>query len=59
MRRCIFIFTFIIIAAYVNAQVNAEALSSLKIKEDSLSYYAKRMIFDSIAENRFYYDSIL
>jgi len=33
-------------------------LTSLKTQEDTLSYYAKGMVFDSFAENRFHYDSV-
>lgn len=58
MFRCILTALFFIVVAPAKAQLTAEDAASLKIQEDSLKYYGKRMIFDSIAQNRFYNDSI-
>jgi hypothetical protein len=58
MFRYIFIGLLFIASAPVKAQINAEDIKSLKTQEDSLKYYAKRMILDSVAQNRFYADSI-
>jgi hypothetical protein len=57
MLRYIFIALFFI-SASLKAQPYTESLASLKQQEDSLSYYAKAMIFDPFTENRFHYDSI-
>jgi len=49
----------IVIALSSKAQKLSPAdLASLKTQEDTLSYYAKSMVFDSFAENRFHYDSL-
>ena len=54
-----FLFAFLLICLSSRAQQLSPAdLASLKIQEDSLSYYAKNMIFDSFPENRFHYDSV-
>lgn len=58
MFRYILIFLFCFTGASVKAQVNAEDITSLQRQEDSLKYYAKGMIYDSMAENRFYFDSV-
>lgn len=39
-------------------QLSQPDYASLKMQEDSLSYFAKGMIFDSFPENRFRYDSL-
>lgn len=57
MLRYIFIF-LLFISAEVNAQLNSADISSLKNQEDSLTYYSRKMIIDSIPANRFHYDSI-
>ena len=49
----------IVIALSSKAQKLAPAdLAILKTQEDTLSYYAKSMVFDSFVENRFHYDSL-
>jgi hypothetical protein len=49
----------IVIALSSKAQKLSPAdLASLKTQEDTLSYYAKSMVFDSFVENRFHYDSL-
>src|ERR1041385_8844650 len=54
-----FLFTFLVISLSSTAQQLSPAdFASLKIQEDSLSYYAKNMVFDSFPENRFHYDSV-
>lgn len=58
MFRYILIFLFCFTGTLVKAQVNAEDISSMQKQEDSLKYYAKGMIYDSMPENRFYFDSI-
>lgn len=58
MFRYILFSLFFIASASAKAQISLENLTALKTKEDSLKPYAKRMIFDSIAENRFYSDSV-
>jgi hypothetical protein len=56
MLRYIFI-VLLFFSATSNAQLGTPDIASLEKKEDSLAFYAKRMILDSIAENRFHYDS--
>jgi len=54
-----FLFALLLIGLSSKAQTLSPAdFASLKIQEDSLSYYGKKMIFDSFPENRFHYDSI-
>jgi len=57
MLRYIFIFLLFIPAA-VNAQLSNADFVSLKSQDDTLAYYSYKMVTDSIAENRFEYDSI-
>lgn len=57
MLRYILIF-LLFVSAEANAQLSDVSLTSLKSQEDSLAYYGRKMIVDSIAENRFEYDSI-
>jgi hypothetical protein len=52
------VIVLLFISASAKAQMSAEEFSAIQAREDSLSYYAKAMILDSIAENRFLYDSI-
>ena len=58
MCRYILIGLLFISSASAKAQINSADSISLKTQEDSLKYYAKRMIFDTVSENRFYCDSI-
>lgn len=58
MFRYTLIGLFFIVASSANAQISSADSISLNKQEDSLKYYAKRMIFDTVAENRFYSDSI-
>jgi hypothetical protein len=54
-----FLFASLLLSLSSKAQELSPAdRASLKIQEDSLSYYAKHMIFDSFPENRFHYDSV-
>jgi hypothetical protein len=53
-----FLIVLLFISAVAKAQLSKENLNALKINEDSLSYYSHEMVFDSIAENRFHYDSV-
>src|SRR5437868_2332599 len=54
-----FLIALLLIAVSANAQqLSPSDFSSLKIQEDSLSFYAKNMVFDSFPENRFHYDSV-
>jgi hypothetical protein len=46
------------IASTAKAQLSNADLNALEKNEDSLSHYSHEMIFDSIAENRFHYDSV-
>jgi hypothetical protein len=46
------------ISSTAKAQLSDADLNTLVKTEDSLSYYGHEMIFDSIAENRFHYDSV-
>lgn len=57
MFRYIFIL-LLFASAEADAQLSNADLESLKKQEDSLAYYSHKMITDSIAENRFEYDSI-
>ena len=57
MRSYIVLF-LIILSFSSKAQVTSDNLKTLKIQEDSLSYYSHEMVFDSFAENRFHYDSV-
>jgi hypothetical protein len=56
MSRYIFI-VLLFFSATSKAQLSTSDIASLEKKEDSLAFYAKKMILDSIAENRFHYDS--
>ncbi|MFT4154188.1 hypothetical protein [Parafilimonas sp.] len=58
MFRYILIFLFFITAVAASAQTDATGVNTLQNQEDSLAYYAKRMVYDSMAENRFYCDSV-
>lgn len=57
MQRYI-LFLLLIISTSLKAQLSNDNLKFLKLQEDSLSYYAHEMVFDSFAENRFHYDSV-
>ncbi len=51
------LFFLLIISVSLKAQLTNADFASLKIQEDSLSYYSHAMVFDTFAENRFHYDS--
>lgn len=53
-----FLILLLFTAAVAKAQIGAADYASLKTQEDSLSRYAKSMIFDSLTQNRFYNDSL-
>lgn len=58
MFRYFFVALLLFVSTTLHAQLSAESSASLKTQEDSLKLYSRKMIFDSIAENRFHYDSI-
>lgn len=58
MHKIFFIF-FILVSYTTNAQhINASDEKKLQSIEDTLTPFAKQMIFDSVTENRFYADSV-
>ncbi len=57
MHRYISFFLFIV-STSLQAQLKKTDTAFLQNQEDSLSYYAHEMVFDTFAENRFHYDSI-
>ena len=52
------LFFLLITSVSSKAQLSTADFASLKIQEDSLSYYSHAMVFDTFAENRFHYDSV-
>ena len=54
-----FLPVFFLLAISSQAQkLNPADFAALKAQEDILAFYAKNVIFDSLAENRFHYDSV-
>ncbi len=52
------LFVLLISSTALKAQLKKADIKFLQDQQDSLSYYAHEMVFDTFAENRFHYDSI-